>query len=200
MNQGITNSRFNVRRIAITGILSALSIALNFTPIGFMLIPGLPVQITLMHIPVIIGAILEGPIVGAFIGMIFGLTSLYTATVTPLPIAFAFLNPLVSVLPRILVGIVAYYAYKALNGMLKEKGKVLSIGISAALATITNTIGVLGMIYILYAQRFIDALGLTGKVSKGYVFALALPNSPLELLAAVILSIPIVLAVRKMRG
>ena len=101
MNHEISKSHFSVRRIAITGILSALSIALNFTPIGFMLVPGLQVQITLMHIPVIIGAILEGPVVGAFIGMIFGLTSLYNATYTPLPIAFAFLNPLVSVLPRI---------------------------------------------------------------------------------------------------
>lgn len=199
MNHEISKSRLSVRRIAVTGILSALSIALNFTPIGFMLIPGLQVQITLMHIPVIIGAILEGPIVGAFIGMIFGLTSLYTATYTPLPIAFAFLNPLVSVLPRILIGIVAHYSYSALNKALKEKGQVLSIGVSSILATATNTIGVLGMIYILYAQRFIDALGLTGKVSGTYIFAMAFPNAPLEVLAAVLLSVPVVLAVRKMR-
>ena len=199
MNQEVKRTHFNVRRIAITGILSALSIALNFTPIGFMLIPGLPVQITLMHIPVIIGAIVEGPIVGAFIGMIFGLTSLYTATVTPMPIAFAFLNPLVSVLPRILVGVVAHYIYNGLNKVFKDKRQAISIGVSAALATATNTIGVLGMIYILYAQRFIDALGLTGKVSKGYVFALALPNAPLELVAAILLCIPVILAVRKMR-
>jgi len=153
-----------------------------------------------MHIPVIIGAILEGPVVGGFIGMIFGLTSLYTATYTPLPIAFAFLNPLVSVLPRILIGIVSHYSYSALNKALKEKGQVLSIGVSSIIGTVTNTIGVLGMIYILYAQRFIDALGLTGKVSGAYVFALALPNSPLEVLAAVLLCVPVVLAVRKMRN
>jgi len=199
MNHEFSKSHVNIRRIAVTGILSALSIALNFTPIGFMLIPGLQVQITLMHVPVIIGAILEGPIVGAFIGMIFGLTSLYTATYTPLPIAFAFLNPLVSVLPRILIGIVAYYSYSALNKAFKEKGQVLSIGVSSILATSTNTIGVLGMIYILYAQRFIDALGLTGKVSGTYIFAMAFPNAPLEIVAAVLLSVPVVLAIRKMR-
>jgi uncharacterized membrane protein len=177
-----------------------LSIALNITPIGFIMIPGLQVQITLMHIPTIIGAILEGPVVGAFVGMIFGLASLYTATYTPLPVAFAFLNPLVSVLPRILIGIVAHYSYSALNKALKEKGQVLSIGVSSILATVTNTIGVLGMIYILYAKRYIDALGLTGKVSGIYIFAMALPNAPLEVLAAVLLSVPVVLAVRKMRN
>jgi uncharacterized membrane protein len=200
MNHEISKSQFNVRRITVAGILSALSIALNITPIGFIMIPGLQVQITLMHIPTIIGAILEGPVVGAFVGMIFGLASLYTATYTPLPVAFAFLNPLVSVLPRILIGIVAHYSYSALNKALKEKGQVLSIGVSSILATVTNTIGVLGMIYILYAKRYIDALGLTGKVSGIYIFAMALPNAPLEVLAAVLLSVPVVLAVRKMRN
>jgi len=99
-------ARFTVRKIAITGVLSALSVVFNFT-VGFITIPGLPVQITLMHIPVIVGAILEGPVAGAFIGLIFGLSSFYTATVSPLPIAFAFLNPLVSVVPRILIGVVS---------------------------------------------------------------------------------------------
>jgi uncharacterized membrane protein len=89
MNHEISKSQFNVRRITVAGILSALSIALNITPIGFIMIPGLQVQITLMHIPTIIGAILEGPVVGAFVGMIFGLASLYTATYTPLPVAFS---------------------------------------------------------------------------------------------------------------
>ena len=32
-----------------------------------------------MHIPVIIGAILEGPMVGMFVGLIFGMISFITA-------------------------------------------------------------------------------------------------------------------------
>lgn len=197
MQKEITSS-LNIRKVAVTGILSALSIALNFTPLGFMLVPGLQVQITLMHIPVIIGAILEGPVVGAFIGMVFGLFSLYQATVTPLPIAFAFINPLVSVLPRVLIGLVAYYVYASLNKIFNERRRPISVGVSAVLATATNTIGVLGMIYIFYAQRYIDALGLTGKVSTGYVFALALPNAPVEAAAAVLLCVPVVIVIKKL--
>jgi uncharacterized membrane protein len=197
-NQGVLKTRLNIRKIAVAGILSALSVGLYYTPLAFALIPGLPVQITLMHIPVIIGAILEGPVVGAFIGFIFGLFSLYTATFTPLPIAFAFLNPLVSVLPRILIGIVTYYMYRAVHGALKEKKPGLSIGIAAAAGTLTNTIGVLGMIYILYAKRFVEALGLDVSPLVG-VFGLALPNSPLELVAAILLTIPVVIAIKKAR-
>lgn len=204
MNVNVSKSRFSTRKIAVTGILSALSIALNFTPLGFMLIPGLPVQITFMHIPVIIGAIIEGPFVGAFIGMVFGLTSLYTAVQQSAnPIAFAFLNPLVSVLPRILIGIVVHYVYKGLNSVFKEKKQALSIGISAAAATVTNTVGVLGTIYILYAKRYVEALitvfGLPADTAPAYIFISALPNFIAELVFSILLSIPIVLAVKKIR-
>jgi len=194
-----SKSRLNVRRIAVVGVLSAMSIGLNFTPLAFMLIPGLQVQITLMHVPVIIGAILEGPMVGAFIGLVFGLFSLYTAAVTPLPIAFAFLNPLVSVVPRILIGIVAYYVYKLFLGLFKQKNHSLAIGIGAAAGTLTNTIGVLGMIYILYARRFVEAIGLSGVSPFIAIAGLAFPNMPFELAAAVLVAIPVVIAVRKVR-
>ncbi|NLY17503.1 MAG: ECF transporter S component [Clostridiaceae bacterium] len=204
MNNEVNKSKFSVRKIAVTGILSALSIALNFTPLAFMLVPGLPVQITFMHIPVIIGAIVEGPFAGAFIGMVFGLTSLYTAVQqSALPIAFAFLNPLVSILPRILIGIVAHYVYKGLNSIFKEKKQAVSIGITAAAATLTNTIGVLGMIYILYARRYVEALisslGLPADTTPVYIFVSALPNFIAELVSSILICVPVVLAVKKIR-
>ena len=196
-------ARFTVRKIAITGVLSALSVVFNFT-VGFITIPGLPVQITLMHIPVIVGAILEGPVAGAFIGLIFGLSSFYTATVSPLPIAFAFLNPLVSVVPRILIGVVSYYVYYAIDKVLGSKNAAVSIGVSAVLGTTTNTVGVLGMIYILYARRYIESLkeipGMPQNIEPSYIFLSAVPNYIAEIIASVILCIPVVLAIRKMRS
>jgi len=199
MDNAMSKSRLNIRRITVAGVLSALSIGLNFTPLAFMLIPGLQVQITLMHVPVIIGAILEGPLVGAFIGLVFGLFSLYTAAITPLPIAFAFLNPLVSVLPRVLIGIVTYYVYKLFLGLFKQKKDSLAIGIAATVGTLTNTIGVLGMIYILYARRFVEAIGLSGASPLIVISGLAFPNLPFELAGAVLAAIPVVIAVRKVR-
>ena len=100
----------DVRRMAIIGVLSAISIMLSMTPLGF--IPIGPTNATIMHIPVIIGAIIEGPVVGITVGFIFGATSLLKALTMPTITSFAFVNPLVSVLPRMLIGIVAYYVYK----------------------------------------------------------------------------------------
>ncbi len=197
--QNHAGSRIPIRKITIIGLLSALTLALSLIPqIGYITVPGLGVQITIVHIPVIIAGMVEGPIVGAFVGLIFGLSSLYTAVITPLPIAFAFLNPLVSVLPRLLIGVVSWYVYKGLFLLWNKKAQGVVIGLAAAAGTITNTIGVLGMIYILYAKKFLDALGLENISPALAIFGLSMPNFPLELAAAIILSVPVVVAVKKM--
>ena len=69
--------KLEVRKMAIVGVLASISIMLSMTPLGF--IPIGPTNATIMHIPVIIGAILEGPMVGITVGAIFGATSLLRA-------------------------------------------------------------------------------------------------------------------------
>lgn len=101
------------RKMTTVGILGGVSIILGITPLGF--IPVGPTRATIMHIPVIIGAIMEGPLVGGLIGLIFGLFSMFQAATNPTPVSFVFLNPIVSVLPRVLIGIVTYYVYDFLN-------------------------------------------------------------------------------------
>lgn len=113
----------SVKKLAVIGMLGAISVVLGMTPLGF--IPIGPTRATTMHIPVIIGAILEGPIVGGFIGLIFGLFSMYQNMTSPTPVSFVFLNPLVSVLPRVLIGVFTYYVYIFLNKLGSKKTKWL---------------------------------------------------------------------------
>ncbi|MCF6464574.1 ECF transporter S component [Clostridium sp. Cult2] len=105
-----SEKRLSIRRMAIVGVLGGISIVLGMTPLGF--IPVGPTRATIMHIPVIIGAIMEGPLVGGLIGLIFGLFSIFQAATNPTPVSFVFLNPIVSVLPRVLIGLVTYYVYR----------------------------------------------------------------------------------------
>ena len=128
---------------------------LSMTHLGF--IPIGPTNATIMHIPVIIGAILEGPVVGIVVGFIFGASSLIRNLTMPTITSFAFINPLVSVLPRILIGVVAYYVYKLI--MKISKNAFVSGWITGVIGSLVNTIGVLGMIYILYGARYVEALG-----------------------------------------
>ncbi|HAA64275.1 MAG TPA: ECF transporter S component, partial [Thermoanaerobacter sp.] len=97
-------AKISLRQITVAGMLAAISIVLSTTILGY--IPLGIANATTMHIPAIIGGVLEGPIVGAFIGLIFGLTSFIRQN-TPL-----FADPVIAIFPRIFIGVVAYYSYK----------------------------------------------------------------------------------------
>lgn len=239
--------------MAIIGILGSISIVLGMTPLGF--IPVGPTKATIMHIPVIIGAILEGPVVGGIVGLIFGLFSIFSAVTTPTPVSFAFLNPLVSVLPRILIGITSYYVYVALknlgnrrtlwllniiwiviagyllNGLYgnikgsqgalmiamnvlliavtvvmayltnrKLRDKALDIILATIVGTMTNTGLVLGMIYLIYAESFVKALGQSVEVARKVIVGIGIANGIPETIIAILIVTSVVSALENRRG
>ena len=166
------------RQIAIAGVLSAITIFLGVTRLGF--IPFFAgAAITIMHIPVILGAILEGPLVGTVIGVIFGIFSLGQAAIAPTGVVDpAFQDPLVSVLPRVFIGIVAWAVYQAA----RQVNEILAIALAAAAGTLTNTILVLGMLAMrqYYPPAVLWTVGIT--------------NAPFEVAAAIIITIAVVTA------
>ncbi len=239
----------SVRKMAIIGVLGAISAVLGMTPLGF--IPVGPTRATIMHIPVIIGAVMEGPIVGGFVGLIFGLFSIFQAVTNPTPVSFVFLNPLVSVLPRVLIGIISFYVYNTLKnfgknktmvvlyliwigiigylsygiykniinsesmwltlmniafiiltlGMayftqIKFKDKALDIVIASAIGTLTNTIGVLSMIYLFYAERFVEAIGGDVSTARKVIFGIGVTNGIPETIIAIIIVTSVVGALK----
>lgn len=90
MKMDPTVGRWQARTLTVSGLLGALSIMLGMTPLGFIPVPTAAGHATIMHIPVILGAVLEGPRVGALTGLIFGLHSFMRAT-SPL-----FADPLIA--------------------------------------------------------------------------------------------------------
>ena len=144
------------RKIVVTAVLSAVTIVLGLLPFGGY-IPFFGISITILTIPVIIGAILEGPVVGAGIGLIFGLTSMYQAATAPKsPLDPLFVNPLLSVLPRMLIGPVAWLVWSAL-----KRWKVIGLLAAGFIGSYANTVFVLGMFGLLYAKdtRVTEVLG-----------------------------------------
>ena len=84
------NTNQKTLRLAQLAILIALEAVLTFTPLGFILVP--PISITLMHIPVIVGAVLMGPVDGGILGLSFGVFSMIkasTAAASPADMAFS---------------------------------------------------------------------------------------------------------------
>ena len=80
----------------------------------------------------------------------------------------------VSVLPRIIIGIVAYYVYKLTVKL--TKNTFISGWITGIIGSLVNTVGVLGMIYILYGARYAKALGESASAAKTLILTLIATN------------------------
>ncbi|EOR27579.1 membrane protein [Clostridium sartagoforme AAU1] len=200
--RGMGNSRENVRKMVVVAMLSGICLFLGLTGLGFIPLPLF--KLTILHLPVIIGAIIEGPIAGASIGFIFGLFSIYQNITTPTPMSPFFYNPLVSILPRVLIGVVSYYVYIFLRSKLKNKR--LSIGIAAICGSLTNTIGVLGSIYLIYFKDYASILMQRGSISSGSLGKVTIAllsvigtNGIAEAILSALVSIPVVIAILKMQ-
>lgn len=185
--------RLGVRKLTVIGMLSAISIVLGLTGWGYIKLPF--IEATIMHVPVIIGAIIEGPLVGACIGLIFGISSMVQTIMSPTILSFAIINPLVSVLPRILIGITSYYAFK----LCFVKNKTFKIAFAAVIGSITNTIGFLGMIYILYLHQYVSKMKLSEGAGRKLILGTAVFNGGPEAVVAAFITVPVVLAVLKVR-
>jgi len=124
----------NTRRIVVAGVLGAIAIVLGVTRIGFIPVPNVSGNATIMHIPAIIGAVLEGPLVGVLAGGIFGVFSMLQDTTG------LFTNPVVSVIPRLLIGLMSWLAYRSLA----SRNTDLAAAVAGVVGTLTNTILVVG--------------------------------------------------------
>ncbi|HYM69372.1 MAG TPA: ECF transporter S component [bacterium] len=131
--QDAGRSALSTRGIVISAVLAAVAIFLGATRLGFIPTPT-GIAATIMHVPAIIGGVLEGPVVGGIIGTIFGLYSFFYATVP------MFKDPIVAILPRIFIGIFAAWAYLSL----RRSSEFWAIVVAAIVGTATNTVLVLG--------------------------------------------------------
>lgn len=193
MERNYVKTRFSVRQIAMVGMLSAISIFLGLTGLGFIPIP--PVRATIMHIPVIIGAIVEGPVVGAAVGLVFGLFSMYQNFTAPGPTSFIFWNPIIALVPRILIGLVAYYVYTLIKSKIKNQG--ISIAIASICATLINTIGVLGLTYVFYLERYSAILKIKPETAGIAIATIGATNGIPEAIVSAVISVPVIIAIFK---
>ena len=143
------------RTLVQLSLLIALEAVMAFTPLGFIMIP--PISITILHIPVIIGAILMGPTCGGILGGAFGLLSMVKATFFASSPADLLFSPFYSgapvqslvmcILPRILLGVLAALLYRLLKKLMKD---IPAMAISCVLATLLHSVMVLGSMWLFF--------------------------------------------------
>ena len=178
MNSITTNLSLN-KKIATVGALGALTVLLGITPLGFIRLPwGL--AITLLHIPTILGALIIGWPAGLGIGAIFGIFSLIQAASNPVGLDALFVNPLISVLPRILFGLTVSFIFSLLS-KIKILPKTIAASITAVVSTLIHTLYVSFALYGFAGKQVSELLGNTGLSA---FILLLLPNATAEAITA----------------
>ncbi len=195
----------DLRRMVQIALLAAIMMVMSVTPLGYIPLPFM--KATIMHIPVIIGACLLGPRVGAGLGALFGLTSVVMATINPNITSFVFTpfysfneqfhgsiwSIVVAMLPRILIGVVSGYVFILVKKVIKNDTVSLMLaGISGAM---TNTIGVMGLIYIFFGEQYAIAGGKDPQLLLGIIIGIIATNGVMEAIIAAILTAAVCKAV-----
>jgi len=115
----------SLRRVVTAGLLLAITLLLALTPVGFIPVPTPAGSATIAHIPAIIGGVLEGPLVGLIVSLGFGFASFLSPLV---PVK----DPLVIILPRLAIGVVAAWVYYGLRNASRSALTAILVLLAAA--------------------------------------------------------------------
>lgn len=192
MNNRIRDTKW----LTSVALMAAIVILLANTPLGMIQLPI--IKATTVHIPVIIGAILLGPMAGAFLGGVFGVCSMISNTVVPTLLSFAF-SPFmsmtgitgalkavwISVGCRVMIGVISGWFW-----ILMKKIKVNSLAalpITGFIGSMTNTVFVMGSIYLMLAKEYAQVKSVAVDAVWGLIMATVTASGIPEAIAAAIL-------------
>lgn len=188
--------KHDTRWMAGLAMMAAIELLLQATGIGFIPLPV--IKATTMHIPVILGAVLLGPLAGGILGGVFGLCSMWNATTAPNLLSFAF-SPFLSMTGlsgaidavwialgcRILIGVVSGWLWIGLKKL--KVNDLIALPVVGALGSMTNTVLVMGSIYVLLAEQYAEAKAVGIEAVFGLVMATVTASGIPEAIAAALL-------------
>lgn len=180
------------KNLAFMSLFIAIEILMVMVPfLGF--IPVGPLRATTLHIPVIIAGIVLGKEKGAGIGLVFGLSSLIMNTIQPTVTSFVFspfisgsiLSAFIAIVPRVLIGYVAGLIYELLKG----KNETIAMIVGSFLGAMTNTILVLGGIYVIFGSQYASAIGQDFSTLLPYLLGIITTNGIVEAIVGTIIAV-----------
>ena len=156
--------KMSARELTTLGLLTGVLLLMSVTPLGYFHTFGL--DISLMMVPVAIGAMLMGPKAGAWLGLIFGATSFYQAVTGSSAFSTMLfnINPIYAFLlcipTRVLMGFLTGVIFKAAQKV--DKKKTVCYFVGGFFAAFLNTLFFMGMLLICYWNtEFIQGINET---------------------------------------
>ena len=162
-NMTQTRNNFGVRQLVLTAMLTAVVVVLQILGNFIQLTPFL--SISLVLVPVVIGAALLGPWVGTWLGFVFGLTVLLAHGAA----FFLAYNPAATIATVLVkgaaAGLCAGLAYKALE----KKNQYLAVIVAAVVCPTVNT----GIFLIACLLFFTEIFPISWMIIANYGLELA---------------------------
>lgn len=186
----------NVRQLTVSGLLAGITIFLGLTGYGF--IPLLFMDATILHIPTIIGSIAAGPRVGALVGFMFGLFSFVQSLRAPsLLLQFAVqyniaYDAVVCIVPRILIGIIAYVIFSRLKTRV-----FIRAAVAAVVTTVLHTVLFLGTLFVLVGAPYAEMQGISMQAVANIFIGITIANGLPEAIVSGVIVAPIIAALHR---
>ena len=192
-------NRKKTRHMVLTALFIALILLLGFTPLG--LIPLGFINITILCLPIVIGTIMLGLKTGMILGFCFGTVSAMSAfgiagTPSSLAATLVAANPFYALVmcyvPRMLVPLSVHLVYRIASR--KNENSRIALAAAAAAGSVTNTVFYLGLMLLFYVMAGIEYANLLALIGGTGLIAGAA-----EAVAAAVITMPVVIALRKIQ-
>lgn len=155
-----------IARMTLDAVFIAIIMIMTFVPnLGYIAVTPF-VSLTLLHLPVLLGAALGGWKKGLFLGFIFGLSS-YMQALSSAGFNALFAYPWVAIPPRVVFGLLAGIVFSLLGKVSKKKTFALYLALVCALLTAMHTGLVFLDLYIFYPDTIAGLFGSGNPIATG---------------------------------
>lgn len=180
-------SKQKIHHQAVLAILLAILMVQTFVPwLGY--IPLGPFSLTLVPLTVSVVASLLGQRFGAAMGLGWGVLGWLRHLLQPSIMTPVFINPIISVVPRLLAG---YLTGLLADSLKRHFNHRLTYILTGALTAFVNTIFVLLGVLLLARQAYMQVVGVGETEVLGALTAMMVTNGGFEMLAGAVL-VPII--------
>lgn len=200
----MNKSKFHVQTMAELALLVSVILIMAYTPLGYLKTPW-GVEITFIVIPIAVGAVMMGPKAGAFLGLVFGLTSFAQSFTGPMGAMFLQAKPvgtfLCCVVPRILIGFLPGVLYAVLVKV--DKLRRLRIPLCCFLTPALNTLLYIVFNWLVFQDTWLNltlGAGYTGNGGislLGFMFGMVAVNGIVEAIACLTISTAVCRALQR---
>ncbi len=175
------------RSTTLLGLLTAILMVLSMTPLGYLNIG--PLAISFNMIPVAVGAAALGPMGGAVLGAVFGMTSflqcLGIGGSSAMGVILFHINPFLAFVqrfvPRLVTGFLVGYVYRGVRKFFKAG---IAGGAAGFCAALLNTVLFMGALVLLFGNtQYLTDL-MAGRNVIVFICTFVGINAVLEMLAA----------------